>query len=128
MSDDPTPTPAELASRVAALEARLATLTSPPSDDAIGPPWPRRTRPALGEVHRAPTIGFLSIYFVGGRTGTVELLVGDTPQPRTRIGYLNSGADIGSYIGAVIRAGEYWIAATKRPDKIAVECVFTPLI
>ncbi len=91
------------------------------------PPTPgRRLRLPLGVVHRAPALGYLSIYFVGGRAGIVELFVGDGPDPRERVGYLNAGADINSYIGMVLRPGEHWIAATKRPDKIAVECIFTP--
>lgn len=83
-----------------------------------------RFTPELNVVYRAPVTGYLSVYFSGGRTGYIEVRVGQE-QPTESVGEANSGSDK-SYLGAVIRAGELFVvdANGKSP---AWRCVFTPL-
>jgi hypothetical protein len=91
----------------------------------IGEP---RFEAALDTVYRAKTHGYVAIYFVGGRTATTRLLVGPQSPPTTSVGHANSSSAINSYIGGIVRPGEYWMAATHRPGmKAGFECVFTPL-
>jgi hypothetical protein len=87
-----------------------------------------RFEAALDTVYHATTPGYVAVYFVGGRTARVHLLVGRQSPPATSVGYANSGAEINSYIGGLIRRGEYWMAATHNPGmKAGYECIFTPL-
>ena len=65
----------------------------------------------------------MAVYFVGGRTARMRLLVGPQSPPTISVGYA-----IDSYIGGIVRPGEYWMAATRRAGmKAGFECVFTPL-
>ena len=78
---------------------------------------------ALDTVYLARTLGYVSVYFVTGRTARVRLLVGPQDPPTTSVGYVAS-----SYLGGVVRPGEFWMAATHKPGlKTGFECVFTPL-
>ncbi|WP_033438151.1 hypothetical protein [Saccharothrix sp. NRRL B-16314] len=101
-----------------ALEARSGLM-------GIGEP---RFQAALDTVYQAKTFGYVAVYFVGGRTARVRLLIGPHNPPDTSVGCANSGSDINSYIGGIVRPGEYWMAATHRPGlKSGFECLFTPL-
>lgn len=87
-----------------------------------------RFEAALDTVYRAPTYGYVAVYFVGGRTARMHLLVGSESPPTTSVGYANSGSEINSYMGTVVRPGEYWMAATHKPGMNAgFECIFTPM-
>lgn len=101
-----------------ALEARA---------DAMGIGTPR-FEAALDTVYQAPTFGYVAVYFVGGRTARMRLLVGPANPPTTSVGYANSGGEINSYMGTIVRPGEYWMAGTHRAGMNAgFECIFTPL-
>lgn len=81
----------------------------------------------LGRTYRAEWTGYVSLYFEGGYTDSVELRVGDTSPPTTVVCTLNSRNDINSYAGGVVRRGEYWLAASSREHgDSGVRCVFTP--
>jgi hypothetical protein len=82
----------------------------------------------LDTVYQATTYGYVAVYFVGGRTARMHLLVGPTSPPTTSVAYANSGSEINSYMGTIVRPGEYWMAATHRAGmKAGFECIFTPL-
>lgn len=82
----------------------------------------------LDTIYRAKTFGYVAVYFVGGRTARMRLLVGPQSPPTTSVGAANAGAEINSYMGGIVRPGEYWMAATHRPGmKAGFECIFTPL-
>ena len=93
---------------------------------AIGVGLPR-LRPALGAVQRAEVTGYVSIYFTGGRTDKIRLLVGRDDPPAECVCEANTTNDLNAYAGGIVRKGEYWTAACKHPDKSGFECVFTPL-
>lgn len=105
--------------------AALRALETRAESAGIGEP---RFEAALDTVYRARTYGYVAVYFVGGRTARMRLLVGPQSPPTTSIGYANSGSDINSYMGGVVRPGEYWMAATHHAGmKAGFECIFTPL-
>ncbi|WP_433271934.1 hypothetical protein ACQPZF_14540 [Actinosynnema sp. CS-041913] len=102
----------ELEDRVAHLTGLLGTLLQ--GED--------RFQAALNTVYQARTSGYVAVYFVGGRTARMRLLTGPQSPPTTSVGYGDT------YVGGVVRAGEFWMAATHRPGiKAGFECVFTPL-
>jgi len=135
-----------LESRVEELETRVAQLLE---DDGRVPELAERAENALkalaklaepaglteqrfeanlDTVYQATTYGYVAVYFVGGRTARMHLLVGPTSPPTTSVGYANSGSEINSYMGTIVRPGEYWMAATHRTGmKAGFECIFTPL-
>lgn len=105
-------------SALRALETRADTV-------GVGKP---RFEARLDTVYHATTYGYVACYFVGGRTARVRLLVGPQAPPTTSVGYANSSAEINSYLGGIVRPGEYWMAATHKPGMNAgFECIFTPL-
>lgn len=105
--------------------AALRTLETRAESAGIGQP---RFEAALDTVYRAKTHGYVALYFVGGRTARMQLLVGPQSPPTTSIGKASPGSEINSYIGGIVRPGEYWMAATHRPGmKAGFECIFTPL-
>ena len=105
--------------------AALRTLETRAESAGIGEP---RFEAALDTVYRAKSHGYVAVYFVGGRTARMRLLVGTQSPPTTSVGYANSGSEINSYMGGIVRPGEYWMATTHRPGmKAGFECVFTPL-
>lgn len=116
---------AERAGRLSA-EADQALLGLQKRATAAGVGLPR-TRPAIGVVHRAEVTGYVSLYFVGGRTATVRLLVGWDDPPTECICEANTRNDLNSYAGGIVRKDEYWILDTKLGDRSGFECVFTPL-
>lgn len=105
--------------------AALRALEGRAEQAGIGEP---RFEAALDTVYRATTYGYVAVYFVGGRTARMRLLVGPQSPPTTSVGYANSGSDINSYMGGIVRPGEYWMAATHSTGmKAGFECIFTPL-
>jgi hypothetical protein len=109
--------------RIAALEEKVERLAA-----LLGGGEEGRFEAALDTVYEARTHGYVAVYFVGGRTARMHLLVGTTNPPTTSVGYANSGSDINSYMGTIVRPGEYWMAATHRAGmKAGFECIFTPL-
>ncbi len=106
----------ELAARadgtLRSLEARAAPM-------GFGEP---RFRAELDTVYQAKTSGYVAVYFVGGRVARMRLLVGPQNPPTASVGYSDT------YVGGVVRPGEFWMAATPRLGlKAGFECVFTPL-
>jgi hypothetical protein len=88
------------------------------------PPW--RTNARFNVVYQAQVPSYISIYFVGGRTDKVSLLIGDDDPPTKSYGELNVSADINSYIGALVRPGEHWMAKAKHGAD-SVKCIVTTL-
>lgn len=82
----------------------------------------------LSQVYRAEWTGYVSLYFAGGFTDSVSLLVGPEDPPTLEICKLNTSSDINSYAGGVVRRGEYWVAASRKPGRSGVKCVFTPFL
>jgi hypothetical protein len=118
----------ELAARAGQLsagaDAALLALGERAAASGVGLP---RLRPALGAVHRAEATGYVSLYFTGGRTGTLRLLAGWEDPPTECICETNTRNDLNSYAGGVVRKGEYWTVAGKHPEGSGYQCVFTPL-
>jgi hypothetical protein len=105
--------------------AALHALESRAAQAGVGA---QRFEAALDTVYHARTHGYIACYFVGGRTARMRLLVGTQSPPTQSVGQANSRADLNSYMGAIVRPGEYWMAATHKPGmKAGYECVFTPL-
>lgn len=105
--------------------AALRSLETRAEAAGIGGP---RFEAALDTVYHAKTHGYVAVYFVGGRTARMRLLAGQQNPPSTSIGQANSSGEINSYMGGIVRPGEYWMAATHRPGmKAGFECIFTPL-
>jgi hypothetical protein len=87
-----------------------------------------RRKVPLDSVQLAKTTGYVSIYFDGGRTDVVRLLVGSTEPPDDCVCEANSTNDINSYAGGIVRAGEYWRAQSKvGASRSGFICWFTPL-
>ena len=87
----------------------------------------RRLHPAFGVVHRAEVTGYVSVYFTGGRTDVIELLVGSDDPPTDCICTANTTNDVNAYAGGIVRQGEYWSVVSKRGGRSGFSCVFTPL-
>ncbi|GIH17739.1 ABC transporter C-terminal domain-containing protein [Rugosimonospora africana] len=91
-----------------------------------------RFRAEINKVYRATSLGFVSLYFVGGRTGCIQIVAGTTDPPDEVVGEVNTMSDISSSAGAVVRAGEFWGARFRggwnaRGNGSGFVCVFTPL-
>ncbi len=86
----------------------------------------RRTRASLNQVHHADETGYVALYFIGGRTDTVQLLMGPTNPPEICVSELNCQAGINSYAGGVVRQGEYWMAESALGEDSGVRCCYTP--
>lgn len=84
-----------------------------------------RARPVFNEVYRADVAGYISVYFTGGRTDTVRLLVGADDPPTECV--CVAEARLNTYAGAVVRPGEYWQVQSKVGGKSGFACTFTPL-
>jgi hypothetical protein len=87
-----------------------------------------RLRASLDKIYRAERTGYVSLYFDGGYTDRVKLLVGPEDPPDSVICELNTSNSINSYAGGVVRRGEYWMARSEKPTKSGVKCVFTPFL
>ncbi|MGH3245357.1 MAG: hypothetical protein ACRDOI_03975 [Trebonia sp.] len=118
----------ELAARArqlsAGADAALLALGERAAASGAGLP---RLRPALGAVHRAEATGYVSIFFTGGRTDTLKLLVGWDDPPTECICEANTRNDLNAYAGGIVRKGEYWTVVGRSPERSGFECVFTPL-
>ncbi|GGM80107.1 hypothetical protein GCM10011609_14950 [Lentzea pudingi] len=103
------------AARLDALAARAAV--------AVGTAEPlgERVEARLDTPYLAERTGFVSVYFDGGRTARVKLLVGPENPPTYCVGEVYA-----DHLGGVVRAGEWWIAESnsKRPG---LRVHFTPL-
>ena len=91
----------------------------------------KRFRGSLKHVYQARWTGYVSLYFTGGVTDRVSLLIGSENPPEECVCELNSRNDINSYAGSVVRAGEFWMAKSERDTTSApsgVLCVFTPFL
>jgi len=110
----------------AAADTALQTLSERAKAAGVGQP---RTRPAPGVVHRAEVTGYVSVFFTGGRTDTLRLLVGRDDPPTECVSEANTFNDLNSYAGGIVRKGEYWTLAGTHTGKksFGFECVFTPL-
>jgi len=110
----------------AAADTALQTLSERAEAAGVGQP---RTRPAPGVVHRAEVTGYVSVFFTGGRTDTLRLLVGWDDPPTECVSEANTFNDLNSYAGGIVRKGEYWTLAGTHTGKksFGFECVFTPL-
>jgi hypothetical protein len=118
---------AERAKRLTTVaDAELARLGERAAAAGVGEP---RVRPAFGVVHRAEVTGYVSVFFTGGRTDTLKLLVGWTDPPTECISEANTFNQLNSYAGGIVRAGEYWTLTGTHTSKkgFGYECVFTPL-
>jgi hypothetical protein len=82
----------------------------------------------IDTLYRAEATGFVAVYFVTGRTAKVQLLVGPRNPPTRVVGVVDSRGQHDSYAGGIVRAGEYWTAASnsKRPN-LNFRVHFTPL-
>lgn len=89
------------------------------------PAWQAPQPMPLDVVHHAPTNGFVALWFEGGYTGVVALLVGPADPPETCVGRLNTRNDLNPFCATVVRRGEYWKAQVEKgsPD---LPCVYTP--
>ncbi|MEU4803600.1 hypothetical protein [Actinosynnema sp. NPDC023587] len=138
---------AELEHQVAALSARVEAVRPPAdaarevgpaaADNAVTPPERRAEPPGTGgpradgllnTVYRADVLGFVAVYVGEGLTSNVTLLVGAENPPRGCVGVLDVGGERNCYAGAIVRPGEYWLAAsTRKTPNPAFRIHFTPL-
>lgn len=87
-----------------------------------------RTHAALNETYRAAATGYVALYFTGGYTDRVRLLVGASDPPDECVCELNCVNDINAYAGGVVRRGEHWRAESEKGEASGVRCVFTPFL
>lgn len=111
-----------LRERVARLEERLTLLTR--ADTSARLP---RTRPAFDTVYQAEATGYVSVFFAGGRTDVLQLLVGPEDPPGECICEANTRNGLNTYIGGIVREGEYWTVVARNGARSGFQCVFTPL-
>jgi hypothetical protein len=119
----------ELAQRAtrlsAAADAALQALHGHASRVGVGQ---ARFQAQLDKVHRAAAHGYVAVYYTGGWTDKVRLLVGPDTPPTDCVCTANSTNEINSYAGCVVRAGEYWMVTSDRgAAKSGFVCMFTPL-
>lgn len=112
---------AEEAERLnAATEASLRTLRETARPLGVGA---KRFDITLNTVYHAESDGHVSVVFVGGFTGRVQILAGRTPKPTEPVSFPGD-----EYTSGLIRRGEYWTVATIPPGrKPAFRGIFTPL-
>jgi hypothetical protein len=126
MTDEPLAQIAGLQQQIAELQQRVAELQQQVAQLAAAKPTGANSRFSvdLNSVYRAPATGYLSVSATSGRTGRLQLLVGDA-SPTEWAGAAYSGGE-SNYLGALIRGGEVFVldAGGKGP---AFRSVFTPL-
>lgn len=112
--------------RIVELERAVQTLTA---QREAAPPPGAGFDGQLDTLYRAEVTGFVAVYFVTGRTAKVQLLVGPGNPPTRVVGVVDSRGSHQSYAGGVVRAGEYWVAASAsgRPG-LNFRVHFTPLV
>jgi hypothetical protein len=91
-----------------------------------------RFRADINKVYQAASHGYVSLYFVAGRTAKIQIVVGPTNPPDEVVGEVNTVNDTNSSVGAVVRAGEFWGARFRggwdaKGNGSGFVCVFTPL-
>lgn len=90
-----------------------------------------RWTPELNTIYRAETLGQLSLSFTGGRTGSVDVLVGDADPPTALVGTL-AAHNAGAGLSVVLRPGEFWILVARTNRRgvatVSVDSVFTPFV
>jgi hypothetical protein len=84
-----------------------------------------RFTPRFNEVYRSEGFGYVCVYFAGGRTGTVRILVG-IEDPPTELA-VEVAFESPNYGAAVIRPGEFWTLSCRRADGGGFKAQFTPL-
>ena len=112
-----------LVTEMKSLREQARTLSQPEAVAA------KRFKGNLNRVYKPQWTGYACLYFDGGTTDIVQLLVGPKEPPEECICQLNTRNEINSYAGGVIRAGEYWVAKSKYSQEwtpSGVCCVFTP--
>ena len=114
--------------RVAELERVVQTLITRAEPPAVPAPPGAGFEGRLDTLYRAEATGFVAVYFVTGRTAKVQLLVGPGDPPTRVVGVVDSRGSHQSYAGGIVRAGEYWVAASAsgRPN-LNFRVHFTPL-
>lgn len=114
--------------RVAELERAVRTLTARAEHAAVPAPPGEGFDGVLDTLYRAEVTGFVAVYFVTGRTAKVQLLAGPGNPPTRVVGVVDSRGSHQSYAGGIVRAGEYWVAASAsgRPN-LNFRVHFTPL-
>lgn len=105
-------------------ERALRALVSRLEGGAMPPP---RTKVEFNKVYQAETLGYVAAFFDGGRTDKVSVLIGAENPPALSYGELNTTNEINSYVGAIVRPGEYWMVRSKRGERSGVKCFYTPL-
>jgi hypothetical protein len=83
-----------------------------------------RFEPLFNQVYQAFGCTFVSVWFEGGHTTPVELLVGGENPPTLSLGLLR--ADYGNATW-VVRPGEYWALRCKRADGGGFRAIVTPM-
>lgn len=110
----------EAAELNAATEANLRTLRETATPLGVGG---KRFDIKLNTVYHATADGHVSVVFVGGFTGSVQILAGRTAKPTEPVSFPGT-----EYVSGLIRRGEYWTVATIPPGrKPAFRGIFTPL-
>lgn len=104
--------------------ARVSGNDEPPVRPA-GSGLKPRLAARFNEVYRADGFGHLSVWFAGGRTGRVVILVGADNPPTDVAGEVT--ADMPSSGTAMIRPGEYWMLNCDRKNGGGFKAVFTPM-
>lgn len=100
--------------------AAVDTMRALTAAAGIGQP---RIRAQLNTIYQAKTTGYVWLFFVGGVTEPAEILVGTKRPPTESVATALSGA----YAGAIVRAGEYWMARAKNRNA-GYRCIFSPLL
>jgi hypothetical protein len=80
----------------------------------------------LNQVYHSPFTGYVALFFTGGYTDRVQLLMGPTNPPEFCVCRLNCQGDVNSYAGGIVRQGEYWLAQSQIGEESGVECCYTP--
>ena len=83
-----------------------------------------RFEPLFNQVYQADGHIFVTVWFEGGHTSPVELLVGDEFPPDVSLGVLR--AESGNASG-LVRPGEYWALSCKRDDGGGFRAMATPM-
>jgi hypothetical protein len=117
-----------LARRIAELERVVRTLTAQVDARTVPVPVGEGFEGRIDTLYQAEATGFVAVYFVTGRTAKVQLLVGPSNPPTRVVGVVDSRGSHHAYAGGIVRAGEYWTAASnsRRPN-LNFRVHFTPL-
>jgi uncharacterized coiled-coil protein SlyX len=116
--------------------AAVETMRGLTAAAGIGQP---RFEAKFGMIYQTTTTGYVSVNFgiteslvsvglgmSGYATDIVTILVGTSSPPTQLVAKTNSRNHECDYAGAIIRAGEYWVALAEHGGA-AYRCIFTPL-